>query len=123
MSSNIELSSVANNARFRDTATISGGGTTSTTVDLDNKGPRLIAIAFPSGYVGGNITLQVSNDDSTWYDVADKDAGALTYTQSAGDLIVDTTGASIAVSAFRYLRLVAASAVTGDQTLTVVMLR
>lgn len=63
--------SQSNAEYFRQSALIPSGENVSTAVEIAMAGPRGFGVMVPSGYPGGDIGLQVSQDGSAWLNVRD----------------------------------------------------
>lgn len=83
-------------------------------------GRQLVALAIPSTYTGGNITIQAAITESgTYNDVYDSNGTKVTLTVGGSDRVVALTGSHLqALSSLQFIKITAASAVGADKVIT-----
>ncbi len=102
------------------TCTIADSETTSDAVKVE--GTYVVGVIVPVGWSGGaSVSFQFSQDNSTYYIALDDSATALSVTLTAnrlhafgGDLVSQFMAAN-------YVKVTAAGAVTGAETVTLVL--
>lgn len=97
-----------------DTVTIANGGTVSSVLDLG--GSRLAAFLVPAAWDGGNVTVHGSQDGTTYALINLQNGSPLEATPVAGQW---TVLMDLDTWAFRYIKLIAASAVGANRVITV----
>lgn len=97
---------------------IANGGTISGSYHLD--GNLIFGLIIPTGWDGGNITIQGSDSESgTYYDVYDSNGAIVTATVAA-DRLVSLVGNHLqAVANIPYIKLKSASSVGADRTIKI----
>jgi hypothetical protein len=95
------------------TVTIASSGTTSGAIDLQGLG--LVGIIMPAAFTGTTISFQLSNDNTTFYDVYNTDNVQLKVTVTQGRAYLLTPGDLIGV---RYLKIKSGSTESGSRTIT-----
>lgn len=68
-----------------ETATIASGSALSSAIDL--KGRVLVGVEMPEAWTAANITMQASDDNSSFYDFYERDGTEYTITASASRYI------------------------------------
>ena len=118
---NVDIVLAIQNLKVASTSsvTISSGSTVSTQFNLD--GNLLCGFVIPSGYDGGNITIQASDaDGGTFYDIYDSNGTAVIVTIGGDNRIVNLVGNSLqAVASAPYIKLKSASTVGANRTIKV----
>lgn len=94
-------------------------GTNISTSYVDLGGKTLVALNIPSGYAGGNITFQASdNATGTYNDVYDVNSVLITATVAGASRVVALTGTVLqAMSSLRYIKIKTSSNVTADRVI------
>lgn len=118
---NVDIIYAIQNLKVASTSsvTISSGSTVSTQFALD--GNLLCGFVIPSGYDGGNITIQASDaDGGTFYDVYDSNGTVVTATVAGDSRIVNLVGNSLqATASVPYIKIKSTSAVGADRVIKV----
>lgn len=98
------------------TLTIAAAGTTSDSVEVGN--PTDVGLIVGALSPSTTITVQVSQDNSTWAGVVDKAGAAeMVLASGAGGVAVDTNALG-AILAYKYVRIVAGAGQTNGATAT-----
>lgn len=94
--------------------TIANGGTNSTSVDISRH--TLAGIEFPAALTGTGVTLQVSQDDSTFNTVY-QGSGDVTITKQNSKLVMVGSTFKTLEGLGKYLRVVSSGAEGAERTL------
>lgn len=94
--------------------TIANGGTNSTSVDISRH--TLVGIEFPATLTGTGVTIQVSQDDTTFATVY-QGAGDVTITKQNSKLVLVGTTYAALEGLGKYLRVVSSGAEGAERTL------
>lgn len=101
------------------TVTIASGQTVSTAVDVD--GFFVVGVAIGATFAGTTLAVQHSVDGTNYLAEIDTSGNAVSYTVAAGKYLA-LQGDSKALWGHRSIKLVAGTAQSADQTLTLVLL-
>ena len=96
------------------TVTIANGGTNSTSVDMQRH--ILTGIEFPAVLTGTGVTVQVSQDNSTFV-AAYQGAGDITFTKQNSKLVMAAATLRTLEGLGRYVRVVSSGAEGAERTL------
>lgn len=94
--------------------TIANGGTNSTSVDISRH--TLAGIEFPATLTGTGVTLQVSQDDSTFVTVY-QGSGDVTITKQNSKVVMVGSTLKTLEGLGKYLRVVSSGAEGAERTL------
>lgn len=118
---NVDIIYAIQNLKVANTSsvTVSSGSTVSTQFALE--GNLLCGFVIPTGYDGGNITVQGSDaSGGTFYDIYDSNGTVVTATVAGDSRIVNLVGNSLqAVASVPYIKIKTASAVGADRVIKV----
>lgn len=107
-------------SKVATTLSIASGATVSNAIEL--KWYEFDSIIIPSGYTSGNISIQVSNDGTTFYDVYDKyGLQVLTYNKFSGSFAIGTEALKEIIG-YRYFQ-VKSSVAQGAAVALVILLK
>ena len=88
----------------------------SNSLGVKTDGMLLCGIQFPATMTGSAVTFDFSLDNSTWADVVETDASAVSYTVSAGDVVrVDPSGWGFASNG--YIRVTSNGTEAADRSI------
>jgi hypothetical protein len=103
----------SNSENMRPAATLPSASPTGSAFELQGVAPRGIGVCVPSGWVSGQIGLQVSLDNASWLTVRDEYASAVSVSglsNVAEDCIAPFPPAAWVAGVYNYARFVSYSA-------------
>jgi hypothetical protein len=106
-------------ATLAGSATIASGATTSNAIDLGtvNAWNGFLGFVMPAAFTGATISFQVSLDDVTYQALNDSSNNAISITVTASKTYGFKADVRAALSPWRYIKIVSASAEGGSRTI------